>query len=118
MSKYPDDMDKECIRLCDAMNRFPGIMTLASCCGHGSKDFNIFFIVTGDHDKDLPILLYYFDRCHTRVPGWRVEVFTDCSADRATYTVTTSSVGEKAYREANKIVECMERYLNKEDGLI
>lgn len=113
--KYPDDMDKECIRLCDAMNRFPGIMTHDSCCGHGKKEMGIYFIVTGHHKKDLPPILYYFDKCHTGVPGWRVEANTDCAMDGVSLSASSESIGEKAYEEADKIAECMEEFLDKKD---
>lgn len=106
--KYPDDMDKECIRLCDAMNSFRGIRTNDSCCGHGARTFAIHFRVTGDYNKNLPPLLYYFDGCHTRVSGWRVEVYTDCSAIGVSFMATAKSVGEEAYEEANRIAERME----------
>jgi hypothetical protein len=115
--KYPDDMDKECIRLCDAMNRFPGIMTYESCCGHGKKEMGICFLVTGHYKKDLPPILYHFDRCHTGVSGWRVEVHTDCAMDGVRLSALSESVGEKAYKEADKIAECMEGFLAENEIL-
>ena len=30
----PADMDPECITLCAALNKLPGIQTFESCCGH------------------------------------------------------------------------------------
>lgn len=44
--QYPDDMDQECIKLCDAMNSLPGVVTNESCCGHGVRPFRIFFTCT------------------------------------------------------------------------
>lgn len=38
-----DRMDPECIKLCAAMNRLPGIRTTGSCCGHGERPYMIFF---------------------------------------------------------------------------
>ncbi len=58
-AKYVGNMDPECVRLCDAMNAFPGIRTVESCCGHGKKPYRIWFKA-----RDLlvlPRLLYYFD---------------------------------------------------------
>ncbi len=40
--QYPDDMDKECIPLCDLFNSI-GLMTQFSCCGHGHDPFQIIF---------------------------------------------------------------------------
>jgi hypothetical protein len=38
-----DDIDdKDCIDLCKALNRIPGIMTTESCCGHGKTEYHIF----------------------------------------------------------------------------
>lgn len=33
----PSDLDKECLELCVAMNKLPGIRTTNSCCGHGDQ---------------------------------------------------------------------------------
>lgn len=40
--QYPDDMDKECIPLCDLFNSI-GLATQFSCCGHGEAPFKIIF---------------------------------------------------------------------------
>lgn len=39
---YPDDMDKECIPLCNLFNSI-GLTTQFSCCGHGESRFQIIF---------------------------------------------------------------------------
>lgn len=39
---YPDDMDKECVPLCDILNSLE-LTTEFSCCGHGKDDFVILF---------------------------------------------------------------------------
>lgn len=41
--RYPEDMDVECITICDALNALPGIATIESCCGHGEHPHRIFF---------------------------------------------------------------------------
>ncbi len=41
---FPDDMDAECIPICIAMNRLPGIRTVESCCGHDRTPFQVFFV--------------------------------------------------------------------------
>lgn len=109
---YPDDMDKECVRLCNAMNSFGGVLTTGSCSGHEKGVMQIHFNVSGNHDKNLPPLLYYFDHCHTGIAGWMVRVYTDCAADRAAFVVTSTSVGKEAYEEANRIAGYMERFLS------
>lgn len=65
---YPSDMDKECIRLCDALNALPGITTHASCCGHGKDPFRVFFRAQKIEDL-APVL-----RC-TASSGWHVEAW-------------------------------------------
>jgi hypothetical protein len=52
-------MDKECVPLCDAINRIDGIDTFESCCGHGNKPFRIWFTVSDL--TSLPKLLYFLD---------------------------------------------------------
>ena len=43
-TKLPkDQMDKECIALCEALNRLPGISTEESCCGHLKYQYYIWF---------------------------------------------------------------------------
>jgi len=41
--KYPSDMDRECVELCDALNAMIGVQTTESCCGHGTHPYRIFF---------------------------------------------------------------------------
>lgn len=50
MIVLPNNMDEECIRLCNAMNSLPGIETFESCCGHNKSKYYIWFIVT-DYEK-------------------------------------------------------------------
>lgn len=40
--EYPDDMDKDCIQLCDLFNSI-GLKTVFSCSGHDRKKFMIIF---------------------------------------------------------------------------
>jgi len=54
--KYPDDIDAECVPLCDALNALPGIRTSSSCCGHGEHPHRIFFGAE-TIDSLLPIVL-------------------------------------------------------------
>jgi hypothetical protein len=41
--KLPEDIDKECIEICNTLNRLPGTETFESCMGHGKHGFWIFF---------------------------------------------------------------------------
>jgi len=44
--KLPDDMDKDCVELCNTLNRLPGCETYESCSGHGNHEYWIFFTCT------------------------------------------------------------------------
>lgn len=54
--RNPNKMDPECVKLCKAINKIPGLQTTESCCGHGKDKFMIWFEVKSL--KKLPILLY------------------------------------------------------------
>ena len=41
--KVIDNMDTECIPICEAMNEIYGVQTRGSCCGHGETRFMIYF---------------------------------------------------------------------------
>jgi len=64
--QYPDDMDAECIPLCDALNALGGIATTSSCSGHGRAPHRIFFVARTVESLG-PIL-----RC-SHSSAWRVE---------------------------------------------
>lgn len=98
--KYGKDMDSECVKLCDAINSIPGLITYESCCGHGKDTFRIWF--TAKSMKCLRILLYYCMPCHVGF-CWDVVAYTDCSMKPVRFCVRSKSVGDEAYREASLI---------------
>jgi hypothetical protein len=53
--EYPDDMDRECIPLCEALNSLVGIETFESRCGHEYQRFLIAF--TASLPRDIKPLL-------------------------------------------------------------
>lgn len=56
--QYPEDMDHECVPLCDALNALPGVRTVESCCGHIDQPFRVWFRVEqGAEDAFLPLLV-------------------------------------------------------------
>ena len=99
---YDGGMDQECIKICDAINRIPGLKTFESCCGHGESEFRIYFFVRSL--KHLPVLLYYLDPCHVGF-RWNCQVYTDCSMCPARFRIGSYSIGKKAYEEADKIAD-------------
>jgi len=100
--KYDGNMDKESIKLCDAMNLMPGISTFESCCGHGEKPYHIAFMARSL--KVLPDLLYWFDGCHTAEYGWLIEVGTDCGKSPVHFVVV-GPIGQEAYEASYKIAD-------------
>ena len=97
-------IDRDIVNIVKAMNEFPGIRTVESCCGHGEHEVSIFF--EPETIDALPPLLYYFDKCHSGVT-WPVTIYTDCGADHVTWVVESVNKGPVAYIEGNKIAECM-----------
>jgi len=104
--QYDSEMDTECISLCNAVNRLPGMHTTESCCGHNKTPFNIWFV--SKELKHLPTLLYWFMPCHCSFSGWRVLVTTDCAMSPVHFCIQ-GPVG--AYREADKIAELIEGHI-------
>ena len=102
----PADLDPEVLGLCRAMNAFPGITTVESCCGHGRFPFRIWF--APESLDALPPLLYWFDQCHSGEDGWRVVVYTDCSADHPSFMAEGPCGG---YESADVIAKCMQEDL-------
>ena len=104
--QLPDDMDEECIELCEAMNTLPGIWTIESCCGHGERNYRIWF--RADDMKSLPRVLYYFNGCHTGHYDWKVTIETDCAMSYPTLCAV-GPIGKRAYSESKHIAELIVR---------
>jgi hypothetical protein len=107
--KYYGEMDKECIPICDAINKIPGLRTNESCCGHGKQKFRVFFRVTDM--KKFPLLLYYCDPCHVGFQ-WNCTIHTDCAMSPVYFMLESESMGEEAYKEANEIAAKIEEELS------
>lgn len=108
----PNEMDEECIALCNAINKIPGLRTTSSCCGHGKELFRIWFDV--DNLKCLPILLYYCDPCHVGF-RWNCLVTTDCGMSPVSFRLESKSMGEQSYGEAQRIANEVLDFLESED---
>ena len=104
-------IDIECVNLCEVMNQFSGIETVESCCGHGEKEFRIWFLA--DNLEVLPPVLYYFDGCHCGFYGWNVIVSTDCAMSPVKFMVE-GPIGESAYIQANAIALIMRKWLEEQ----
>ncbi len=99
---YVGKMDPECIPLCDAINRAPGLQTTESCCGHGRSPFRIWFRVTDP--VNFSMLLYFLVPCHVGF-RWTCQAQTDCAMSPVRYYIESLVKGEEAYKQANVIAE-------------
>ena len=41
--ELPNDVDEQCIGLCNTLNKLPGVSTFESCCGHNKYPFRVWF---------------------------------------------------------------------------
>ncbi len=105
---YDGKMDAECVALCDAINRFPGIQTTESCCGHAKRTFDIWFTVRSL--DDLPALLYWFNGCHSGIYGWHVVIRTDCAQSPVSFCAESEAMGQDAYDGAAVIAHHMNEH--------
>ena len=104
--QLPDDMDPECINICNAINELPCIQTVESCCWHGNHPFRIWIhIRKGYEEHHLADLLWSLDKCHTGVSSWHCTIYTDCVGDRVSYLIESESEGSQAYAEADVIAD-------------
>lgn len=102
-TSFPPDMDKDCIALCNALNKLPGVETYESCCGHLKTPYRIFFRCR--NFVSLAILARAFDKRYlTTSMLWKIEVETGDS--HPTYCFYLSS------KEAYSRQEDMDNDLN------
>ncbi len=105
------DVDKECVKLCEAINRIPNIHTIESCCGHGKELYRVWFKC--DTLDFLPILLYYIVPCHTGFIHWDCFVKTDCVMQYPTFCLQSQDMGQIAYDESEEIADLINGYFDK-----
>lgn len=95
-------MDKECVILCEAINKIKGIRTVESCCGHGETPYHIWF--TAERLDCLPNLLYWFAGCHCGYSGWAIKATTDCAKSPVIFCIEGPE-GEIAYEQSKEIAK-------------
>ena len=103
----PKDMDPECVALCVAINKLPGLRTTESCCGHGKHGFWIWLVA--DDVASLVPLNYWLDRCHSGHYGWQLAVSTDCSHDPESVRFWIQGPTDaEGYKQADEIAALIE----------
>jgi len=76
---YDGEMDRECIDLCDELNKLPGVETVSSCCGHLKNRYMIFFRCTNQYSLAIIARAFNYRYSGTLV---RYDVFLDtCDAE-------------------------------------
>jgi hypothetical protein len=91
-----DKMDPECIPLCDALNIFNGITTIASCCGHGYAPFRAYFVAS--QLEDLKPILVFIDES----PSWKMRV-SMATGNMEIYFVLEGPIGGNGYSCADDL---------------
>ncbi len=117
---YDGMMDKECIELCNIINSLPGLETTESCCGHGKGPYMIFFKVKISK-VGLFVLTRSIDKRYWEFGHiWNISLYVgDCFINKRLpikYILSSNkSVGEKAYKEANSLVQNIKDHIAHEN---
>lgn len=116
--KYDGRMDKQCVVLCDAINKIPGVRTTESCCGHGKQPMRIWLRVKTV--QNLFILARSVNRMYggpvnnrTEFREWSVIVQDQDSGIGVVFLLESSTKGRQAYRQANRIARNIRDSLGK-----
>ncbi len=104
-----DEMDKEVISLCQAINELPGLRTTESCCGHSKGFFEIWFKA---EKQDNLYVLARANSVRYGGPQWYLEVeITDVSL-LPVYYLRSKTKGNDAYIEADKFAKNIRKELD------
>lgn len=66
-----DEIDKEIVELCRALNSIDGIETIESCCGHGKEKCRIYFTI-----NNINLLNRLCFHCFNHEDFWKIRVDT------------------------------------------
>ena len=101
--KYDDNMDAECVGLCDMINSLDGCETFESCCGHGVRPYSIYFFC--DSHYSLAVLARSVDRRYLNSwTQWIITLETTENSDREQY----------CYRLSSKSIYCSEDIMRED----
>lgn len=96
---YPNDMDPDCVPLCDALNNMMGIETSESCAGHGKRPFRVHF--SAQDVNDLRPLLEAID--DDRDGTWTVGAHWASGSDNIYFTLSGPFDSAWAHRLAARL---------------
>ena len=106
-------IDSPCIKLCDEVNKLPGLRTTYSCGGHGDHGFHL-FITADTFDSFAPILeaIQRAKNWDGEFSKWIVELIGDRGGDSAHPNLHSHEKGEKVYKEADLLAWIIERSMD------
>jgi hypothetical protein len=105
---YIEKMDKQCISLCNAINKIPGLITYSSCCGHNKRKFNIY--INALSIRNLFILARSLDTNYYKNLKWSLNcICTDVSECPVVFVLESFKKGRIAYKQS---IEISKRIIN------
>jgi len=120
LKRYDANMDSEVIKLCNALNNLPGIITTESCCGHGTQPFKVWFRVDGRVDHLLQGL-FFLTRCIDRRywkygDQWSLSLSVGDTTKNGIlpteYLLKSTATGNEAYGQVHSLLLNMKYHLN------
>lgn len=112
-----EGLDRQCVKLCEAMNAVPDIETCWSCCGHGKRPYGISFVA-----RSLEALGSFLRRLRvvqSRNGDWLNQWRVECCAaspgmpfDSPVVFSLWGPVGQSAYRQAAQLARAIRRIHN------
>ena len=120
----PADLDSECVKLCVALNKLPGIKTTGSCCGHYREPYRIWVMVTDYYAMGLTALSRFLSRNYytygqeyfvldgldmRRDTYWKLVL---CHRDVHPQVIFLLEGPRGAFEEADRLAELIERHVS------
>lgn len=111
--EYPNDIDQQCIYLCNALNSIPHVSTVESCCGHGKESFDIWFNCYKNRQL-LPIARSISRNYSGITDEWSLLVaYSDLPERPIFFQLSSNGVkGERAYKESKMIADNILEHMN------
>lgn len=96
-----DEMDPECVELCEVLNQLPGITTYESCSGHHKRPLSVFF--SGVNLQSVSLL----GRCtDPRYGDGKIFITlsnSDSHHNHVIFELRSKNIGEEAYKSAKDL---------------
>lgn len=113
-----DGLDKECEKLCDALNSIPGIVTCSSCCGHGEYPYRIWMYASQHYGLNILGWSANQYRCNAI---WNLYFCLDDpnreEKTRSAYCLESTTIGYAAYKDSDVLADTIYTAL-KYEGIV